>query len=114
MIKNWSVGIFHFTFGQRVYWSERAKEADLKESDWGNHMVSVQSSINVTECISLFENDYQFLYQGPVIIYGMGLAGGYAEGGGGTEKSENIGGQFDFITVSRGGGGGGLIILEKP
>ena len=31
-LKNWSAGIFHFTFGQHVYWSEQAKEANLKES----------------------------------------------------------------------------------
>ena len=31
--KNWPVGIFHFHFGQLVYWSEREKEANLKESD---------------------------------------------------------------------------------
>ena len=31
--KNWSVGIFHFTLGQLAYWSERAKEASLKEQD---------------------------------------------------------------------------------
>ena len=39
--KNWSVGIFQFTFGQLVYWSEREKEVNLKESDWE---VSIQSS----------------------------------------------------------------------
>ena len=27
-----------------VYWSERVKEANLKESDWDNHMASIQSS----------------------------------------------------------------------
>ena len=43
-LKNWSIGILQFTFGQLVYWSERAKEANLKESDWNNHMVSIQSS----------------------------------------------------------------------
>ena len=32
-LKNWSVGIFHFIFGQLVCWSERAKETNLKESD---------------------------------------------------------------------------------
>ena len=32
-LKDWSVGIFHFTFGQLVYWSDRAKDANLKESD---------------------------------------------------------------------------------
>ena len=32
-LKNWPVGIFHFTFGQFAYWSERAKEANLKEPD---------------------------------------------------------------------------------
>ena len=43
-LKIWSVGIFQFTFGQLVYWSEWEKEASLKESDWDNYMVSVQSS----------------------------------------------------------------------
>ena len=43
-LKNWSVGISHFTFGQLVYWSERVKEAHLKESYWDNHIVSIQSS----------------------------------------------------------------------
>ena len=28
-LKKWSVGIFHFTFGQLGYWSERAKEANI-------------------------------------------------------------------------------------
>ena len=32
-LKNLSVGIFHFAFGQLVYWSERAKEENFKESD---------------------------------------------------------------------------------
>ena len=32
-LKNCFVGIFHFTFGQLAYCSERAKEANLKESD---------------------------------------------------------------------------------
>ena len=32
-LKNSFVGIFHFTFGQLVYCSERAKEPNLKESD---------------------------------------------------------------------------------
>ena len=32
-LKNWSVGIFHFTFGQLVYWLERAKEVNLNQSD---------------------------------------------------------------------------------
>ena len=32
-LKSWSVGIIHFTFGQLAYWSKRAKEANLKESD---------------------------------------------------------------------------------
>ena len=31
--QNWSVGIFQITFGQLVYWSEWAKETNLKESD---------------------------------------------------------------------------------
>ena len=43
-LKNCFVGIFHFIFGQLAYCSKRAKEANLKESDWGNHMVSIQSS----------------------------------------------------------------------
>ena len=43
-LKNSFVGIFHFTFGQLAYCSERAKEANLKESDWDNHTVSIQSS----------------------------------------------------------------------
>ena len=40
-LKNCFVGIFHFTFGQLAYCSERA---NLKESDWDNDMVSIQSS----------------------------------------------------------------------
>ena len=32
-LKNWSVGIFHFIFGQLVYWSERVNKANLKEPD---------------------------------------------------------------------------------
>ena len=32
-LKTCSVGIFYFTFGQLAYCSERAKEANLKESD---------------------------------------------------------------------------------
>ena len=32
-LKTRFVGIFHFTFGQLAYCSERAKEANLKESD---------------------------------------------------------------------------------
>ena len=32
-LKNWSIGIFHFTFGQIVYWSGSVKEANFKESD---------------------------------------------------------------------------------
>ena len=44
-LKNWFVGIFHFTFSQPAYWSERAKEALLKESDCDSHMVSIQSFI---------------------------------------------------------------------
>ena len=32
-LKNCFVGIFHFTFGKLAYCSERAKEANLKESD---------------------------------------------------------------------------------
>ena len=35
--KNWSIGIFHFTFSQLVFWptnwSERVKEANFEESD---------------------------------------------------------------------------------
>ena len=42
--KNCFVGIFHFTFGQLAYCLERAKEENLKESDWDNHIVSTQSS----------------------------------------------------------------------
>ena len=44
-IINYKIGlvIFHFTFGQLVYWSEQAKEANLKKSDRDNHMVSIQS-----------------------------------------------------------------------
>ena len=42
--KSWSAGIFHFTFGRLTSWSARAKEANLKESHWDNHMVSIQSS----------------------------------------------------------------------
>ena len=30
--KNWSAEIFQFNFGQLVYWSEQAKEANLEES----------------------------------------------------------------------------------
>ena len=37
-LKDWSVGMFHFTFGQLVYWSERTEEADFKESDRDNHI----------------------------------------------------------------------------
>ena len=37
-LKHWSIGIFHF------YWSEPVKEANFKESDWDNHIVSIQSS----------------------------------------------------------------------
>ena len=33
-IKNWPIRIFHITFGQIVYWSERLNEATFKESDW--------------------------------------------------------------------------------
>ena len=29
-LKNWSVEIFHFTFGQLVFWSGQAKEANVK------------------------------------------------------------------------------------
>ena len=43
-LKNCFVGILHFTFGQLTYCSERAKEANLKESDKDNHVVSIQSS----------------------------------------------------------------------
>ena len=32
-LKNCFVRLFHFTFGQFAYYSERAKEANLKESD---------------------------------------------------------------------------------
>ena len=58
-LKNWSVGIFRFTFGQLVDWPERVKEASFKQSDLDNHMVSVQSSKGIffTKCISLFAND---------------------------------------------------------
>ena len=48
-LKNCFVGIFHFTFGQLANWSELEKEANLKESDWDNHVVWIQSS-----------NDYLF------------------------------------------------------
>ena len=43
-LNNCFVGIFHFIFGQLAYCLDRAKEADLKESDWDNHMISIQSS----------------------------------------------------------------------
>ena len=58
-LKNWSVEIFYFTFGQLDYWSEPAKEANLKESDSNNHIVLIQSSNGsvFTKCISLFAND---------------------------------------------------------
>ena len=41
---NCFVRIFHFTIGQLAYCSERAKEANLKELDGDNYMVSIQSS----------------------------------------------------------------------
>ena len=43
-LKNCFVGIFHFIFGQLAYCSEGVKEENLKESDWDNHMVWIQSS----------------------------------------------------------------------
>ena len=43
-LKNCFVGIFHNTFDQLAYCSERVKEANLKESDWDNHMLPMQSS----------------------------------------------------------------------
>ena len=59
-LKNCFVGIFHFIFGQLAYSLERAKEANLKESDWDIHMVSIQSSNGYlvhSKCISLLAND---------------------------------------------------------
>ena len=41
-LKNRFVGVFHFTFGQLAYCSEKANEANLKESDRDDHMVSIQ------------------------------------------------------------------------
>ena len=38
-LKNCFVGIFHFTFGQR------AKEVNLKESDWGNQAYGMNSKL---------------------------------------------------------------------
>ena len=55
-LKNWSAGILHFTFGQIVYWSEQAKEAN------GKNQFKVPMVTFSTKCISLFENDQQFLY----------------------------------------------------
>ena len=56
-LKNCFVGIFHFTFGQLAYCSERAKEANLKESDRRNCMVRIESprahGYIFTKCISL-------------------------------------------------------------
>ena len=43
-LKDCFVRIFYFTFGQVAYCSERVKEANLKESDVDNRMVSIQSS----------------------------------------------------------------------
>ena len=59
-LKNWSLGILHFTIGRLVGWSERTcrlirtdlsvgqngqwQEANLKEPDWDNHMVPFQNS----------------------------------------------------------------------
>ena len=51
---------FSLHFGQLVYWSERAKEANLKKSDWSQFKVLM--AIFLTKFISLFVNDYQFLY----------------------------------------------------
>ena len=44
-ITNWRLvcKVFSLAFGQLVYWSKRAKEANLKESGWDNQIVSIQS-----------------------------------------------------------------------
>ena len=58
-LKNWSVGIFHFTFGQLVYLSGRAKEAILKNqieiTKWSQFKAPM--AIFFTRPISLVVND---------------------------------------------------------
>ena len=48
-LKNWSVGIFHFTFGQLAYWSEQEKGANLKDqiemTIWSQFKVLIAQSI---------------------------------------------------------------------
>ena len=59
-LKNWSIGIFHFTFGQLVYSSEGDKEAITLKNQID---ITIQSQFNVlmayffTKYISLFAND---------------------------------------------------------
>ena len=53
--------IFYFTFGQLVYWSERCQRGKLEKIRLRSQF-KVLMAIFFAKCISLFANDWQFLY----------------------------------------------------
>ena len=55
--KNWSVGIFQFTFGQLVYWSEWAKEANLKDQI----EITIWFQLNVLMAIFFSQSVFHYL-----------------------------------------------------